>query len=46
MGLVQAVQTGIGLEAHVSILAALLLVALVLAPLASSAALKMVGENG
>jgi heme exporter protein B len=46
VGAVQSAETGIGLEAHVSILAAILLFAAVLAPWASAAALKMVGEVG
>jgi heme exporter protein B len=45
-GTVQAAETGLALEAHLSILAAMLLVALVLAPWASAAALRMVGESG
>lgn len=46
VGTVQAAESGLALEAHVSILTAMLLVALVLAPWASAAALRMVGEVG
>lgn len=46
VGTVEAFETGLALEAHVSILAAMLLAALVLAPWASAAALRMVGESG
>lgn len=46
VGTVQAAESGLAFEAHVSILAALLLVASVLAPWASAAALRLVGETG
>ena len=46
VGTVLAAESGLALEAHVSILAAMLLVALVLAPWASAAALRLVGESG
>ncbi len=45
-GTVQAAESGLALEAHVSILAAMLLVALVLAPWTSAAGLRLVGESG
>jgi heme exporter protein B len=46
VGTVQAAEAGLALEAHLSILAAMLLVALVLAPWATVAALRVVGEVG